>query len=82
MPVRTCIGCRRQATQNEMLRLALGPEGSVGEWRGSGRSAYVCADQTCIDQALSRGRLERALRTRINQAEREALESLLKCKLR
>jgi len=39
----------------------------------AGRGAYLCPQQTCWETALTRGRLEHALRTHLTSQERETL---------
>ena len=52
-----------------MVRIARLPDGSVA-WDGAGttpgRGAYVCSTMECVERALSRGRLSRALRTDVD----------------
>lgn len=81
-PIRTCIACRRKEEQRALLRIARSPEGDLGLWVGSGRSAYIHPAPDCIENAFQKGRLERALRGRIAGEEREALRKVLECKLR
>jgi len=62
-PERTCIGCRGRADKAELLRLV---------WRGvvvadeaqvePGRGAYLHPAQKCLDLAVRRRALSRALR--------------------
>ena len=67
-PVRTCVGCRERATKSDLLRLVAVVDGS--SWsvvpdltgRMSGRGAHLHPSQTCLDQAVRRRALPRALR--------------------
>jgi predicted RNA-binding protein YlxR (DUF448 family) len=65
-PTRTCVGCRRRAPQTALLRLALGgdPPRAIPDprRRAPGRGAYVHRDRACVDRAIRRGALARALR--------------------
>ena len=66
-PERTCVGCRAKAAKLELLRIARTAEGAVAVDRsglGDGRGAYVHRRTECVDGALSRGALFRALRAR------------------
>ena len=65
-PERTCVGCRGKGPKRSLLRVARGPRGvSVDEGgRAPGRGAYVHRDRACVEAALARGALWRALRTR------------------
>ena len=64
VPVRTCIGCRTAQPKRDMLRIVRTPEGEVmpdPTGKKSGRGAYICYSQECLQAALSGKRLERAL---------------------
>lgn len=65
-PVRTCVGCRERADRPALLRVVVGADGVVRPdrtGRAPGRGAYVHRDEGCIDAAVRRGALARALRT-------------------
>lgn len=47
-----------------------------------GRSAYICPDESCIEAALSKERLARALKCAVTEAEKAELKQILICKLR
>ena len=64
-PVRTCVGCRGAGVKRDLLRIARASDGSVAldpGGRAPGRGAYVHRDVACVDAALSKGALLRALR--------------------
>jgi len=65
-PQRTCIGCRGVFSKDEVIRIVAGPAGPVIDYREKlpGRAAYVCPRAGCIERALSREGLSRALRTK------------------
>ncbi len=81
MPERTCIGCRRRKDQKSLIRIARDAMGHLALCAGFGRGAYVCPAPECIAEALTKGRLERALKQKLNQAELGDLQEEL-CKLR
>lgn len=69
VPLRTCIACRETKPKRELVRVVLVPErGLVIDETGklNGRGAYLCAQYACWEQALKRGALSRALKTRLN----------------
>lgn len=90
-PQRTCIGCRGVFKKNEVVRIVAGPEGILIDYREKlpGRAAYVCPRKECIDKALSKENLSRALHlkvkapdsdafiTRLADVVREKIQSLL-----
>ena len=64
VPERTCILTRRKATKDELIRLALGPDGSVApdvRARAPGRGAWIGVTRSGIDDANARGKLKAAL---------------------
>jgi uncharacterized protein len=64
-PERTCVGCRERAPKRELLRLVVADGTIVLDRLGGapGRGAYLHRDGACVDRALARGALARALRT-------------------
>ena len=63
-PERTCVGCRRRAAKNDLLRVAVVGDACVPDPRGTlpGRGAYVHPDTVCLDLAVRRRAFPRALR--------------------
>jgi uncharacterized protein len=63
-PERTCILSRRKATKDELIRLALAPDGSVApdvRARAPGRGAWIGVDRGELDAANATGKLKPAL---------------------
>lgn len=62
-PERSCVGCRKRRPQGDLIRFAL-RDGrlTLAERRRSGRSAYVCPEQGCLDAAVERRAFARAFR--------------------
>jgi uncharacterized protein len=70
VPVRTCVGCRERGSKGDLVRLVAVAGGSVRmDLQGSepGRGAYVHRRRACLEAALSRGALARALRTGLDE---------------
>jgi hypothetical protein len=64
VPERTCILTRRKGTKDELIRLALGPDGSVApdvRARAPGRGAWIGVTRTELDAANAKGKLKPAL---------------------
>ena len=63
-PVRTCVGCRRQAPAVELLRVVARDGAAVpdGAHRAPGRGAHLHPTQDCLALAERRRALPRALR--------------------
>ena len=63
-PERTCILTRRTAPKEELIRLALGPDGEVApdiRARAPGRGAWIGVGKTALDAAQAKGKLKAAL---------------------
>ncbi|MDZ4278250.1 MAG: YlxR family protein [Dehalococcoidia bacterium] len=76
VPQRTCVGCRTTSSKREFTRVVRTPEGAVevdATGRRNGRGAYLCAQRSCWEEALTRDRLARALRTEIPSEARQEL---------
>jgi len=61
-----CIGCRRVRPKAQLLRLVRDGDGSVvvdGKGALPGRGAYSCASLSCLEKALTPGRLAHAFKT-------------------
>ena len=61
---RTCIVSRRTATRDELIRLALSPDGEVApdvRARAPGRGAWIGVDRATLDAAQAKGKLRAAL---------------------
>ena len=63
-PVRTCVGCRRRADKSALIRIVRsGVELVVdARQREPGRGAYLHPEPRCLDQAIKKRALGRALR--------------------
>ena len=63
-PERTCVLTRRKATKDALIRLALGPDGTVApdvRARAPGRGAWISVGRTKLDEAVANGKLKAAL---------------------
>ncbi len=79
-PARTCVGCRGVFAKDEVVRVVNGPGGLVIDYREKlpGRAAYVCPRAECVEAALSKGQLSRALRSTVPlQAKEQFLITLV-----
>ena len=67
-PVRTCIGCRERTEKSQLLRV-VARDGVVAIDHRQilpGRGAYLHPRPACLEQALKRRSLGRALRSEID----------------
>ncbi|MER7049662.1 MULTISPECIES: YlxR family protein [Streptomyces] len=63
-PERTCVGCRERAAKTDLLRIVAVGDDCVPDDRGTlpGRGAYVHPALVCLDLAVRRRAIPRALR--------------------
>jgi uncharacterized protein len=74
-PERTCILSRRKGDRETLVRLALGPDGTVApdvRERAPGRGAWIELDRRALDAANANGKLKSALK-RAFKAEQVAV---------
>jgi hypothetical protein len=78
IPIRQCIGCRKQKPKPELIRVVRSPSGEVSldpRGKASGRGAYLCRDAACLKKAVKSRALERALAVAVPQEVYERLLS-------
>ena len=56
IPLRTCIACRSVKPKAEMIR---------AEIPGTGRGAYLCRSEACVEKAIRERGLNRAFRRQV-----------------
>jgi predicted RNA-binding protein YlxR (DUF448 family) len=64
IPERTCVLTRRKGTRDELIRLALGPDGSVApdvRARAPGRGAWIGVTRAELETANAKGKLKAVL---------------------
>ncbi len=64
MPARTCVGCRKVADKNELVRIVMTSSGAVADTGAilPGRGVYVCPDENCMAAALKKNAIARGLK--------------------
>lgn len=67
-PERTCVGCRGRSSKEGLVRIVATPAGPRVGGSG-GRGAYVHRSSACVEAALARGTLARALRAGVGSEE-------------
>lgn len=80
-PQRSCIACRTKGDQTSFWRISARTLSFIANGPSDGRSAYICPQAACLDAALSKGRLSRALRQALDNDHLERLRRDLACKL-
>jgi hypothetical protein len=79
VPERTCIACHEVKPKRELVRLVYRPDGEAEvdtSGRKPGRGAYLCQSPECWQKGVNKGKLEHALRGRINAENRARLMKL------
>ena len=61
-PVRTCAGCGRKASQQELLRFVALDGALTHSSQGPGRGVYTCRRLACFERARERHAFNRTLR--------------------
>ncbi|MGA0217559.1 MAG: YlxR family protein [Ilumatobacteraceae bacterium] len=70
--VRTCVGCRQQREQQQLLRCVYGASGACVDRHGAGRGAWLCGVE-CAQQAIRTNAFAKAWRTSVTASELEEL---------
>lgn len=78
--IRTCVTCRENKYKNELLRVVKNKNSVIfvdlaGEM--DGRSAYICKKQDCILKAEKGKKLERSLKTKIDEEVYKKLKEII-----
>ncbi|MEB3185113.1 MAG: YlxR family protein [Cyanobacteriota bacterium] len=74
---RRCVSCRELFDRTQLWRVIRLADGGVALDQGMGRSAYLCRNRSCLDDARRKKKLQRALRCQVADSIVEALEQRL-----
>lgn len=80
VPVRTCVGCRTSHPKRDLIRVVRDPEGKVHldlTGKRSGRGAYLCPNEQCLERAVKGRQLDRALELTIGSEVLDDLKRVL-----
>ncbi len=75
--LRRCVTCRKLVDRKQLLKVTRDFKDGVVLEGGMGRSAYVCPNETCLEQSWRRKRLQKALRCQVPQSVVEILQKRL-----
>ena len=75
--LRRCVACRQLLDRRQFWRVIRDHQDGVLLEKGMGRSAYLCPNEDCLEEARRRKRLQKALRCQVPDAVLEALEQRL-----
>ncbi len=77
---RKCVGCGELKQKEDLIKITKNyKDGSVVISPNSkifGRSAYLCYNQSCIDSALKKSKLNKVLKTKV-VFEKNAFDNIL-----
>ena len=79
-PARTCMACNEQKEKNELLRIVKSKDGIIDvdlTGKKSGRGAYICKNEACLDKIIKSKRLERVFEQEINSEIYESLRGVI-----
>lgn len=75
---RRCVSCRKISLKNTFWRIvSVYPSRQVQLDWGMGRSAYLCPQTSCLEEAKKKNRLGRSLKTNVPEAIYQTLEQRL-----
>ena len=75
--LRRCVACRKLLDRRLLWRVIRQPDGTISLDLGMGRSAYVCPERNCLEEARRRKRLQRSLRCQVADSIIATLEARL-----
>ena len=67
-PIRKCVGCNESRLKKELCRVVRTPDGNIeldDKGKKSGRGAYLCFSEECLEKAIKNHGLERSLKAAI-----------------
>jgi len=79
MPRRTCVVCLATAAKRTLHRIVRSPAGTVSydpTGKAAGRGAYLCGQPSCLDLAVRRRSIQRALKVTDTVAADAAVQAL------
>ena len=75
--LRRCVACRELIDRQKLWKVTRDFQDGVVLDKGMGRSAYLCPNQACLEEALRRKRLQKALRCQVQLSVLEVLQNRL-----
>ena len=79
-PARTCMACNEQKEKNELIRIVKSKDGIIDidlTGKKSGRGAYICKNEACLDKIIKSKRLERVFELEISKEIYESLRGVI-----
>ena len=79
-PARTCMACNEQKEKNELLRIVKSKEGIIEvdlTGKKSGRGAYICKNEDCLNKIIKSKRLEKVFEKEISTELYESIRGVV-----
>lgn len=70
IPLRMCVACRTMRPKRELIRLVVSNSGDIAldpTGKKPGRGAYVCRNRHCLELAIRGRKLDKGLKTKVNE---------------
>ena len=75
--LRRCVACRKLMDRQQLWKVTRDHQGGVVLEGGTGRSAYLCPTEACLEETWRRKRLQKALRCQVPSNVIEVLQERL-----
>ena len=75
--LRRCVSCRQLLDRQQLWRVIRLADGGMALDQGMGRSAYLCPNRDCLEEARRRRKLQKALRCQVADSIVASLEQRL-----
>ena len=79
-PERTCMACNEQKEKQELLRIVKSKEGVIDvdlTGKKSGRGAYICKNEDCLNKIIKSKRLEKIFEREISSELYESIRGVI-----
>ncbi len=75
--LRRCVACRKLLDREQLWKVTRDYQDGVVLEGGTGRSAYLCPTEACLEESWRRKRLQKALRCQVPISVLEVLKERL-----
>lgn len=80
IPQRSCVVCRAQKNKNDLLRIVKNKENLIkidNTGKESGRGAYICYSEQCLEKAIKSKKIEKSLEIKIENNIYEEMKNII-----
>ena len=80
IPLRKCTGCNEMKPKKDLVRVIKTPEDEILvdlTGKKSGRGAYICKNEECLDKIIKSKRLEKVFEKEISQELYESIRGVI-----